>query len=185
MYEISFGEWLRRQRKLLGLTQKQLAEQVHCAAITVRKIEAELRRPSIQIVEKLADALAVPPEERHSFVRFARGEGQVAADIASDLLPWRPTAKLLNANLTSEFLAYWESQRELSIASGMFLDANTFLVKLDDPAGRTNINPGHASLNSVLPAQQATTFMLMLIPVEVPQQIAPPGPKFTGTKKIL
>ncbi len=51
----SFGEWLKRQRKAAGLTQEQLAEQVSCSTITLRKIEAEERRPSAQIAELLAE----------------------------------------------------------------------------------------------------------------------------------
>jgi len=62
--EVSFGEWLKRQRTAAGLTQKQLAEQVNCSMITLRKIEAEERRPSAQIVEQLAEIFNIPREER-------------------------------------------------------------------------------------------------------------------------
>lgn len=40
--EVSFGAWLKRQRKAAGLTQAQLAQQVGCSTIALRKIEAEL-----------------------------------------------------------------------------------------------------------------------------------------------
>ena len=36
----SFGEWVRRRRKALDLTQDALARQVGCALSMVRKIEA-------------------------------------------------------------------------------------------------------------------------------------------------
>jgi transcriptional regulator with XRE-family HTH domain len=55
MTEISFGEWLKRQRKAMGFIQKQLAQQNGCATITMRKIEPEERHPSEQIVERLAE----------------------------------------------------------------------------------------------------------------------------------
>jgi len=70
----SFGEWLRRHRRALDLTQEQLARQVGCSAITLRKLEAEERRPSSQIAERLAELLQVPPAERPDFLRFARGD---------------------------------------------------------------------------------------------------------------
>jgi DNA-binding XRE family transcriptional regulator len=38
--EISFGEWLHQRRRLLDLTQQQLADQIGCARITLRRIEA-------------------------------------------------------------------------------------------------------------------------------------------------
>ncbi len=41
----SFGYWVRRRRKALDLTQEELAERVGCAVITLRKIEADERRP--------------------------------------------------------------------------------------------------------------------------------------------
>src|SRR5215470_4764253 len=70
----SFGEWLRRQRRALDLTQEELAAQVGCSAITLRKLEAETRRPSKQIAERLAEVLQVPPDEWPTFLRFARGD---------------------------------------------------------------------------------------------------------------
>jgi predicted transcriptional regulator len=38
--EFSFGVWLRKQRRALDLTRKAFADQVGCAEITVRRIEA-------------------------------------------------------------------------------------------------------------------------------------------------
>lgn len=68
----SFGRWLRRRRKVLDLTQAELAGQVGCATITIRKIEAGARRPSKQVSWRLADVLALVPEERIAIVSFAR-----------------------------------------------------------------------------------------------------------------
>src|SRR5258706_116260 len=72
--EISFGRWLQRRRKALDLTQGELARRVGCAVETLRKIEADARRPSRQIAERLADALELPKAEGAAFVRTARGE---------------------------------------------------------------------------------------------------------------
>src|SRR5215469_4802508 len=68
-----FGNWLRQQRKILDLTQAELAHQVGCARVTVKKIEAGVRRPSKQIAERLAAVLAIEPSIQASFVAFARG----------------------------------------------------------------------------------------------------------------
>src|SRR5262245_21769166 len=71
--EASFGDWLRQRRRELDLTQADLAQQVGCSEITIRKIEADDRTPSRQVAERLATCLEVPPAERQAFVTFARG----------------------------------------------------------------------------------------------------------------
>jgi predicted ATPase/transcriptional regulator with XRE-family HTH domain len=72
--EISFGRWLQRRRKALDLTQEALAQRVACAAETLRKIEADARRPSRQIAERLAEALDIPEADRAAFIKAARAE---------------------------------------------------------------------------------------------------------------
>ena len=69
---LSFGGFVRQRRRELDLTQDELARRVGCAAITLRKIEADDLRASVQIAERLAMALAIPLEERSEFVRRAR-----------------------------------------------------------------------------------------------------------------
>jgi predicted ATPase/class 3 adenylate cyclase/Tfp pilus assembly protein PilF len=71
----SFGLWLKQRRKARDLTQEQLAEQVGCAVETIRKIEQNARRPSREIAERLALALAIPATERPTFVEQARAAG--------------------------------------------------------------------------------------------------------------
>ncbi|MBK8906158.1 MAG: protein kinase [Anaerolineaceae bacterium] len=70
----SFGEILRERRSLLGLTQAELARRAGCAPITVRKMEGDGLRPSVQLAELLALALQIPEGEQTSFVRLARQE---------------------------------------------------------------------------------------------------------------
>src|SRR5215472_13780343 len=75
----SFGDWLRHRRKALDLTQGDLADQVGCSAVTIRKIEADERRASKQIAERLADVLAISLEDRGEFIAFARQIEPIAA----------------------------------------------------------------------------------------------------------
>ena len=70
--DISFGSIIKEYRKTHDLTQAELARRVGCATITVRKIEADALRPSVQIAERLAMTLNVPLDERAKFVRLAR-----------------------------------------------------------------------------------------------------------------
>lgn len=70
--ETSFGRFVRERRRTLDLTQEELARRVGCAAITIRKIEADDARASVQIAERLAMALGIPLDDRAEFVRRAR-----------------------------------------------------------------------------------------------------------------
>ena len=72
--EYSFGMIAKNKRRELGLTQDELARRVGCAPITLRKIEADDLRPSVQIAERIAMALNIPLEERSAFVKLARAE---------------------------------------------------------------------------------------------------------------
>ena len=71
-HDVSFGHTLKQRRKVLDLTREELAERVGCAVETLRKIETDARRPSRQMAERLADALALAPEERAAFVHLGR-----------------------------------------------------------------------------------------------------------------
>ncbi|HEU5098471.1 MAG TPA: helix-turn-helix domain-containing protein [Roseiflexaceae bacterium] len=71
---LSFGYWLRRRRKALDLTQDALARQAGCALGTLKKIEAEERRPSRLLAERLAYCLLIPDSERGLFLKAARAE---------------------------------------------------------------------------------------------------------------
>lgn len=67
-----FDDWVRQRRKALDMTQGELAARVGCAAVTIKKIEQATRRPSRQMAERLAEALAIPEAQRDVFVRLAR-----------------------------------------------------------------------------------------------------------------
>jgi serine/threonine protein kinase/DNA-binding XRE family transcriptional regulator len=78
MNELAFGQIVKERRQALGLTQAELARRVGCATITIRKIEYDALRPSVQIAERLALALSVPESEQLAFVRLARAEKPVS-----------------------------------------------------------------------------------------------------------
>jgi predicted ATPase/DNA-binding XRE family transcriptional regulator len=71
--DLSFGQWLRQQRRMLDLTQQELADQLGCARITLRRIEADALKPSKELAVILLEKLGTPSTERESWLRFARG----------------------------------------------------------------------------------------------------------------
>jgi transcriptional regulator with XRE-family HTH domain len=70
--EFSFGTWVRRRRKALDLTQAALANQVGCAEVSIRKLEADAFRPSYEIAARLAICLEIPADDRKLFLQVAR-----------------------------------------------------------------------------------------------------------------
>jgi WD40 repeat protein/DNA-binding XRE family transcriptional regulator len=96
--DTSFGQWLKQLRRELDLTQDELARQVGCATATIQKIEADERRPSRQIAERLADCLELTSTTRDSFLRMARarrpgGVGTPPTRLAAQALAERSVAE--------------------------------------------------------------------------------------------
>ena len=89
MAEVSFGEWLKRRRGAEGWTQKQLAQQINCSISALRKMEAEERRPSALVIERLAEIFNIPTDEYKSFLRFARGDWQDISIGGQADAPWK------------------------------------------------------------------------------------------------
>src|SRR5690606_8607758 len=73
----SCGYWVKRRRFALDLTQAALAHHVGCATVTIKKSEYDERRPSPPMAERLAEILAVPAEERETFLAAALHEQPV------------------------------------------------------------------------------------------------------------
>ncbi len=97
---VTFGRLVRRYREKLAASQAELARVVGCSVIMVRKIEADVRRPSPEIAGRLAAQLRVPAEDRAAFLRAARGEAgpapatlgrSPADDLRTQRFPMQPT----------------------------------------------------------------------------------------------
>ncbi|QLQ08680.1 MAG: helix-turn-helix transcriptional regulator [Anaerolineae bacterium] len=97
----SFGYWIRRRRKALDMTQDELAQRVGCAPVSLRKIEADERRPSLQMAQRLATCLALPLEDHARFIAAALRQ-QATARLPRPGLPHlRPVTGNLPTSLTS------------------------------------------------------------------------------------
>ncbi len=117
----SFGVWLKQRRKALDLTQAEVADQVGCALTTIKKIEADVRRPSKQITGRLADLLALSPDERANFMRFAR-----PTTLHSPAPP---------SNLPSQSIPFFGRSGELALIANHLADPNCRLLTLLGPGG--------------------------------------------------
>jgi len=84
---------------VLDLTQVEFARLVGVSTVTLRKLEAETRRPSKQVADRLEEVLAIAPDERAAFLQFARGNPFAQPDAAAappELEPggWTPRHNL-------------------------------------------------------------------------------------------
>ncbi len=71
---VSFGEWVQARRNQLRYSRSELAWQIGCSPVTIKKIERDERRLSVQIAELLATHLQIPEAKRKDFIKRARGE---------------------------------------------------------------------------------------------------------------
>lgn len=90
--ELTFGPWLKQRRRLLALTQADLAERAACSLSTLRKLEAGELLPSQALAQALAVALAVPVAEQPAFIIFARSEQRKVAAAAFGNAPTQASA---------------------------------------------------------------------------------------------
>jgi predicted ATPase/DNA-binding XRE family transcriptional regulator len=127
----SFGYWVRRRRKALDLTQEALAQQVGCALATIKKIEADERRPSLAMAERIARCLAVPPAERATFLKAAR---VTLADLPADVSPLENLA-VPGSNLPAQPTTLIGREQELHTLRALLLRADVRLVTLIGPGG--------------------------------------------------
>jgi non-specific serine/threonine protein kinase len=106
---ISFGAWLRKQRRALDLSRRAFANQIGCAEITLRRIEAGTLKPSKELAELLLEKLGILETERPGWISFARGESGSPPIIRSS--PNKPLTNL-PAPLTS-FIGREKEQLEV------------------------------------------------------------------------
>jgi predicted ATPase/DNA-binding XRE family transcriptional regulator len=149
--EVSFGEWLKRQRSGRGLTQEQLAHQLGCATITLRKIEAEERKPSAEIVDQLIKIFDIPPTEKNNFLKFARGDWTKAPSESSSERPWQIITKSTRTNLPASVTELIGREKQLADIHDYLLRAEIRLVTLIGPLGmgktRLSIEAARQSLS--------------------------------------
>lgn len=172
MADISFGEWLKRQRSGRGLTQEQLAKQLHCSTINLRKIESEERRPSVQIVELLAEIFNIPPNEQADFLRFARGDWR-SAPTAEDIdPPWHTSHPHIRSHIPTRLNKLIGREQHINQVRQYLANPDTRLVTLTGPPGigKTSLSQQVAedSIDDFLDG----VFFVALAPLDDPDLVA-------------
>ena len=170
--DLSFGEWLKRHRKFYGLTQEELAQQLHCSTILVRKIEAEERRPSAQIVARLAEIFHLSPNERETFLRFARGDPQFAPIDPKASAPWLESTARAHSDVPAPVTSLVGRERELAEVHEYVRMDGIRLITLIGPPGIGKTRLGLEALRQSLSDFPDGVFFIPLEPIEKPSQVA-------------
>ena len=143
-----------------------------CSAATIRKIEAEERRPSAQISGLLARTLNIPTEEQAAFLRFPRGDQDIIPSEISENLPWRASTVKVRSNLPAASTSLIGRERELIQLHGYLKSADIRLVTLSGPPGigktRLSIEIGRTMLSDFTEG----VFFVPLAPLDDPTQVA-------------
>jgi predicted ATPase/transcriptional regulator with XRE-family HTH domain len=173
MEEHSFGYWLKRRRKALDLTQDVLADRVGCSVGMIRKIESEERRPSAQIVERLAEIFHIPSSEQAAFLRFARGDWQSAPAIEGEDAPWRIPTSIPRSNLPTSLTSLIGREQEITDLGEYLADPGIRLVSLIGPPGVGKTRLSLEVAREALYDFSNGVFFVPLVPLEDSRLVAP------------
>lgn len=166
----AFGPWVAGRRKALGLTQEQLAAEVGCAMITVRKLEAGQLRPSDSLAGALAGALAVPDSAQPGFIRWARG---LAGGVAGPPPPLAPRTPQIQTNLPVPPASLLGRQAEVAALIDLLRRPAVRLVTLTGPGGVGKTRLALEVAAEVRPAFPDGVWFVDLAPVQDPALVAP------------
>jgi predicted ATPase/transcriptional regulator with XRE-family HTH domain len=136
--DLTFGGWVKRRRRVIDMTQRDLADRVGCAVGTVRRIESDDLRPSRDVAARLADTLAVPTATRESFIAFARDLHQSAPFALPPERAHAPTAQarlFVPAPLPQPPTQLLGRTHSISALTAMLRRADVRLITLTGPPG--------------------------------------------------
>lgn len=168
----SFGEWLKQRRRTLDLTQHALAQQIGYSTWTIVKIEAGARRPSKQIMERLAETLRVPSVEREVFYAFARGVALPDAP-APPALTFRAPDLPLRTNLPASPNAFIGREKERAILHALLRRPGMRLLTLTGPAGVGKTRLALEAASDLLPSFPGGVTLVALAPIRDPALVLP------------
>ena len=136
--DYSFGDWVKRRRKALDLTQQELAKKVGCSVSLIFKMESDERRPSRQIAELLAKHLEIDPGQQELFLKVARQEKSVEELEPPSPLSRSgpaPTSHPVSANLPVPLTSIIGREHELRAIIQQIQDPACRLLTLTGPGG--------------------------------------------------
>lgn len=173
-----FGEWLKQRRKALDLTQEELAQKAGCSIFALRKIESGERRPSKQLAGLLADSLGIPPDEKQTFIRVARGDLNLER-LASPSSDRREAAAsgyqrpVSPGNIPVQPTPLVGRESELALMQKIFLDPQCRLMTLTGVGGIGKTRLAIEFSSRQMSAFPAGVFYVPLAPIHAAESMIP------------
>ena len=184
--DTSFGRWLSARRHLLDLTQDELARQVNCSTVTIRKLEADERRPSKQIVERMADVLDIPHADRPAFVSFARSgsppEVVARPSLVASFLPSHPLPR--RANLATPLTSLIGRTQDIASIRNLLLQQQVRLLTLIGSPGIGKTRLAIAVAGEVQDALPDSVHILALAAISDPDLVIPSVAQALGVTEV-
>lgn len=131
----SFGYWLRRQRLARDLRQDELATQLGIATVTLRKLESDARRPSLQVVTRVAAVFDLDAEQSDRLRQVARADLSPLALPLSDKPVVSASAPTPRHNLPAPPNAFIGRAQPLANLHTLLATTNLRLLTLTGPGG--------------------------------------------------
>jgi predicted ATPase/transcriptional regulator with XRE-family HTH domain len=188
--DASFGRMVKRLRKSLDLTQRDLARRVGYSVVTIRKVESDERRPSRELAERLARFLDVAQEELPGFLALARTLVSEASPHGDQLVePWRRSqpaeawwAAGPPTNLTVPLTRLIGRHTEVAAVSDLLTREDIRLVTLVGPPGIGKTRLSVQVATDLLAAFPDGVFSVALAPISDPALVTPTIAKTLGVK---
>lgn len=184
--EESFGRWLRRFRRVNDLTQESLAQQIGCSVVTIRKIEADERRPSKALAERIADCLNTPSERRTAFIAFARQRPEAVPPYTVSGT-FSSFSKRQHAgpvgNLSSPVTTLIGRDHEVTAASNSLLNDKVRLLTLIGPPGIGKTRLGLEVVARLQDAFEHGVYFVTLAPISDPAMVLKEIAQALGVKE--
>ena len=181
---LTFGPWLRRRRQALHLTQQQLAKLARCSSETIRKLEAEERRPSAEVAFLLAGALQLPKADHAAFVRFARGDRADPPPLPTSEAPIRPHLLHSPSNLPIPPTPLIGRTTEAAQLRALLLHPDIHLVTLSGPGGVGKTRLSLAVADGLRDAFADGTWFVDLAPIMEPELVLATIARVLGVMEV-
>ena len=81
-WQAQFGTFLKAQRRLAELSQRELARMTNLSDPYLSQLERGLHEPSIRVVKSIARALNIPPETMLRHAGLLEDEAEVSTESA-------------------------------------------------------------------------------------------------------
>ena len=141
---VSFGEWVQTRRNQLHLSRPELARQIHCSPVTIKKIERDERRPSPELAQLLATHLQVPEAQQDDFLRRARGEYVAQFSLPENLGSTETTSSLFveapQHNLPQRLTPFIGRQNEMAEIGDLITQNRLIMLTGVGGIGKTNLS---------------------------------------------